>query len=293
MKALQCFLAFLLTVAPALAQTTPEPLLVDVDYLAKHLNDRNLVLIEVGSKPAYEAGHIAGARFIPLDDLSTPMRSKPGELSFELLPADMMRAKLASLGVSDDSHIVVYSGNDSSFPMTSRVIFTLQYLGMGDHTSLLNGGIAAWRAAERPVSTTMTPIHPGHLSARPTANIVADASLVRSISERPNFKLVDARSPAIYKGVEPTYSKAGHIPGAINIPFSDILDGSSKVDVNRLEKIFADAGIKPGDTVVTYCHIGAQATETLFGARVLGHPVMLYDGSFQDWATNNRGEVVK
>lgn len=293
MNALRYVLCLLFSTAALLAQNTAVPLLVDVDYLSRHLNDPRLVVVEVGSRKSYESQHIPNARLVSVEDVSTAMKAQPGELALELLPPDVLRSKLASFGISDDSHIVVYSGKDAPFQLTTRVIFALQYVGLGNHTSLLNGGLGAWTAAGLPVTSQVVAIVPGKLTARPAANVVADAALVRSIAEHPDYKLVDARTPNFYKGLDPSFTKSGHIPDAINIPFNDVLDSDSTIDIGHITKLFTGAGIRPGDTVVTYCHLGAQATATLFAARVLGHPVMLYDGSFQDWATNNRGDVVK
>ncbi len=298
MKSLK-HLLYLVIISPALLAQGAAPLLIEVDSLSKHLNDRNLVILEVGEKSAYDAKHVPGAHYVSLQDLSTgadfsgPMSHKPGELMLELLPADVLRAKLSSFGISDDSQIVVYSDSDRHFPFATRVIFTLQYVGLGDHTSLLNGGMSAWTKGGKPTTDKVETVAPGKLTAQPTKNIVADADMVRSIPKRPGYKLVDARAPAFYKGVDSSFDKAGHIPGAVNIPFSDVIGSDSKIDVDHLTQEFRDAGIKPGDTVITYCHVGAQATATLFAARLLGHPVMLYDGSWQDWTMNNRGSIEK
>jgi len=79
--------------------------------------------------------------------------------------------------------------------------------------------------------------------------------------------------------------KTGHIEGAVNVPFSEITNGASQFKtVDELRALFTAAGVKPGDTVVAYCHIGQQATATIFGARLLGFPVLLYDGSFEEWS---------
>jgi thiosulfate/3-mercaptopyruvate sulfurtransferase len=132
------------------------------------------------------------------------------------------------------------------------------------------------------------------VTAAPRPALVVDAAFVSSVPSRPGYKLVDARAPVIYKGIEPTMGgKAGHIRGAINIPFTEITDTSMRIDKSRLASLFERSGVKPGDTIVAYCHVGQQATLVLFAARLLGHPVMLYDGSFQDWAVNNRGPVDK
>jgi thiosulfate/3-mercaptopyruvate sulfurtransferase len=100
----------------------------------------------------------------------------------------------------------------------------------------------------------------------------------------PGLHLVDGRAAVFYDGVESGGNRKGHIPGARNIPFTEATDDRLKLrSAEELTKLFRDAGIGPKDTVVAYCHIGQQATAVLFAARTLGHPVLLYDGSFQEW----------
>lgn len=276
------------------AQNAPS-LLVNTASLAQELKDPKVVLLEVRPTGASAAQFIPGTQLVSLEDISTPMNHESGALMAELLPANILRTKLSALGVSDDSRIIVYDegAGSMSFPATTRLIFTLQYLGLGSRTALLNGGLQAWKKDGRPTTTAVVAAKPGHLTSRPTEPIVADAKLVSSIGAMPGYKLVDARSPVYYKGVEPSMGQSGHIPGAVNIPFSDMVDSNGMIDVAKITTLFREAGIKPGDTVVTYCHIGLQATSTLFAARLLGNPVMLYDGSWQDWTLNHRGPVVK
>jgi thiosulfate/3-mercaptopyruvate sulfurtransferase len=105
---------------------------------------------------------------------------------------------------------------------------------------------------------------------------------------------VDARAPVFYAGIQPTMNDlSGHIPGAVNIPFTEVTDNEQRIDRARVEGLFRKAGVKPGDTVVAYCHVGQQATAVVLAARLLGHPVVMYDGAFQDWAVNARGPVEK
>jgi len=289
-------IAFALAVVPIMAfAQTAAPLLVDTAWLAQHLKDRDLVLLHAGPQKDYEAGHIPGARHIQMADVVKPMaHTDDREIMVELPEADQLRAKLAALGVSDDSRIVLYYSSDQVVSATTRILFTLDYLGLGERASLLNGGLPGWVAAGKPVTTEVATFAPGKLTERPVKkNMVVDADLVKSIGEHPGYKLVDARAPVYYKGTEPTYKKSGHIPGAVSIPFSELLDDKLNMDRERVAESFRKAGIKPGDTVVTYCHIGMQATVVMLGARMLGNPVMLYDGAFQDWAQNDRGPVEK
>jgi thiosulfate/3-mercaptopyruvate sulfurtransferase len=277
---------------PAAAQTAV-PLLVEVDWLAEHLDDRDLVLLHVGEAGEYNAQHIPGARVISEADVTKPHDMARGDLMLELPDVATLRSMFAARGISDNSRIVVYFGPAAAVQSTTRIVLTLDYLGLGDRTSLLNGGLAAWVRAGKPVTKEAARVTPGVLTARPTKPVVVDAEFVKSVVSRPNHKLVDARAPVFYSGVSPTFEKSGHIPGAINIPFTDVTDPERKIDRARLAEVFARAGVRPGDTVVAYCHIGQQATAVVFAARLLGHPVVLYDGAFQDWASANRGPVEK
>jgi thiosulfate/3-mercaptopyruvate sulfurtransferase len=276
--------------APAAAQSSP--LLADADWLAQHLTDRGLVLLHVGGD--YAAGHIPGAVAISEDDLTRPHdRDNRADLMLELPAPDVARARLAALGVSDDSRIVVYAGRNAPLQQATRIVYTLDYLGLGDRTTLLNGGLMGWTRAGKAVTTDAPVVVKGGLSARATRNVVVDASFVQSVASRPNHKLVDARAAVFYKGLEPSNGQSGHIPGAISIPFSQLTNDQQLIDRDRVAALFRDAGVKPGDTIVAYCHIGQQATAVIFGARLLGYQAMLYDGSFQDWSVNHRGPVVK
>jgi len=282
----------LLAAAPAVAtgQAATE-LLVNADWLAEHLRDPNLVLLHVGEKPEYDASHIPGARFIRMQDLSLPRVE--GELTLELASPDAIRAQLEQFGISDDSRVVVYYGNDWVTPST-RVLYALYYAGLGDRTSLLNGGMPAWLRAGHAVTAEQPAVARGRLSARAARrDVIADAEFVRGTAQRTGHVLVDARPPVYWDGTEPKDgdTPAGHIPGARNVPYTTLVDDALHVDLPGIERAFRAAGIMPGDTVVGYCFIGQYATASLFAARLLGHPVKLYDGSMDDW--NRRGLPVE
>jgi thiosulfate/3-mercaptopyruvate sulfurtransferase len=288
-------LASVLLPVAAIAQT-PAPLLVDAAWLAQHINDRNLVVLHVDDEPEYKGGHIPGARYLTMQSVSK-MPSPDSPLVLELLAPEELRTRLQNLGIADDSRIVVYYGRNGAFPSATRVVLTLDYIGLGGQTSILNGGVGSWTRAGQTLTPAVPAITPGRLTARAVKGVVVDASYVQSVVQKtvqkPAHILVDGRAPVFYTGINETYGGSGHIPGAVNIPFTEILDSTLMVDQARIEKLFRAAGVKPGDTVVAYCHIGQQGTAVVFGARLLGHPVVLYDGSMQDWGTNKRGPVVK
>lgn len=259
-----------------------ESLVVSTDWVSQHIHDDSLVLLQVGEKDEYLAGHIPGAQFITLADISTP---RGAGLVLELPAVAQLQAAFEKLGVTDKSRIVVYFGKDWVSP-TARVFFTLDYLGLGDRTSILDGGLPAWRAGGKTVDTVVTEPKPGHFTPRPKTQLVVDAAWVKANLNKPGVMILDARAPKFYTGAEAgQMPRAGHIPGAKNIPFSSLVDDTNKFkSAGALRELFNAAGVKPGDNLTTYCHIGQQASLLYFAARYLGFEPHLYDGSFEDWS---------
>ena len=127
------------------------------------------------------------------------------------------------------------------------------------------------------------------LTALKTRPIVVDAAFVKSHLGAKGFAVVDARDAEFYSGTKTggqhgEKQRTGHVHGAVSLPFVDPYNNVTLKPAADLEALFTKAGVKPSDTVIGYCHIGQQATAMLFAARTLGHPVLLYDGSFQDWS---------
>lgn len=294
MRIRMLLLAVLVALSTGLA-AAPRPLLVSSSWLAKHIDDPKLVLLHVGRKEDFAAQHLPGARYVSLADLSVSDGSAKG-LHLEMPPAEDLRARLQELGISDESRVVVYYGKDWVSPAT-RIVFTLDYAGLGDRTSLLDGGMGAWIKAGRPVTAEVLPARKGKLSPLKLRPIVVDAAYVRAYASRPGIAVVDARLPAFYDGIDtggPPESphKTGHIRGAHTFPFQQVTDDAMIFRPAReLRTLFDRAGVKPGDTIVGYCHIGQQATAMLFAARTLGHKVLLYDGSFEDWSRQPEAAV--
>lgn len=256
---------------------------VTADWLSTRLEDPNLVLLQVGERADYEKGHLPGARFVSLRDLSAVPRDSSA-LTLEMPPASELRTALEKLGISDGSHVVVVFSSGWVTPAT-RVIYTLAYAGLGDRTALLDGGVDAWRRAGLPFTAEVPSVSPGKLTRSAVPSLVVDNAYVQAERKASRIRLVDGRAPVFYDGPKHGNMPGGHIPGAVNIPFSTLVDDSLELlPAAKLEERFRAAGIQPGDTVVAYCHIGQQATLVLFTARLLGHPVHLYDGSFEDWS---------
>jgi thiosulfate/3-mercaptopyruvate sulfurtransferase len=264
-----------------LAADWPGPL-VTTGWLAAHLGRPELVLLHVGAAADYAQGHIPGARLIELADVS--VTGEDG-LRVQLAPVERLTEALRRVGLSENSRVVVYAGG-APLQVATRVFFTLDYLGLGSRAALLDGGLAAWQAEGRPLSRDSVPAPAGNFTPSPSPERVVDASWLRLHEAPRSFTLLDARLPEFYSGANPgAASRAGHIPGARNVPFTTLLDAQGRFrSREELAAIFEAAGARRDAPVVVYCHVGVQASALYFAARYLGYDVRLYDGSFEDWS---------
>jgi thiosulfate/3-mercaptopyruvate sulfurtransferase len=289
-----------LSARPATAQvangSTREKLVVTPAWLAEHLHDRDLVVLQVGRKESYDAGHVPGARFVNYDAgaLAAPMdHGDPSHVMLEMPTAQALRDQLAALGISDNSRIVVVPADNYWSPST-RVVLTLDYAGLSN-VMWLDGGTRGWTGYGRALTTTVPVVKPGNLSPLKIRPVVVDHEFVRAHIRTPGFAIVDARNRNFYDGIPPERASAGpppkpgHIPGALSAPFDQFAKadapagGTTLKSAEEISALLRSAGVKPGDTIIAYCHIGQQATAVMFAARTLGHNVLLYDGSFTEW----------
>ena len=263
---------------------TRESTFVTTQWLAEHLKDKNLVMLAIGSdEKEFAEGHIPGSVFFNYHD-TQEMKSAAG-LSVELPPMDVVAKNFAKYGVSNDSRIVIYYLKDWWSP-AARVYLTLDAMGMAPQTSILNGAMPAWKAENRAVATGDAPAPaPGKLTPCAQDDVIAKLDYVKEHLHSPGVRIVDARDPRVYSGEnERAGISAGHIEGAANVYYNDLLDEKGKLKpLADLQKMFTDAGIKPGDRVVTYCFIGQQASALYSVARYLGYDARLYDGSMDEW----------
>ncbi|MFN8589371.1 MAG: rhodanese-like domain-containing protein [Candidatus Eisenbacteria bacterium] len=278
------FLAFAaalsLAATPSAFAADREPTFVTTAWLAKHVSDPGLVVLHAAQARAdFDAGHVAGSRFVPWaayagprDSLSTEM---PSEARFDSL--------LEAAGVHDGDRLVLIGGPATT---VARLLVTLDRFGVGERASIVDGGIDAWRDEGRPVVRDSIAIPPGNVTLHPVDDRVVDAAWIRAHAGRAGVAVVDARTPEFFEGASPgAMPRAGRLPGAGNAAYSWLTRDLGRYrEAKDLRRIFARAGVAPGDTVVTYCHIGIQACAAYVAARSLGHDVRFYDGAFEDWS---------
>jgi thiosulfate/3-mercaptopyruvate sulfurtransferase len=272
-----------LLIADAGGETgSTENMLVSTDWLERHLDDPELVDVQVESQVAqYAEGHIPGAWFLHYDRIAWDGETGLGA---EFRTHQEIRQSLERMGLRDSHRIVVYS----SHPLLSaRLWLTLDALGVGQSVSLLDGGLAAWTSEGRALSTTGPAAHPpGALTLRSEATAVVDAEWIQENLENPDVALLDARYPQEYTGEGQETEQVGHLPGAGSAPWDELLESREMprlLPVEDLRARFLEAGGEPGEAVVSYCIIGLRASLDYFVARLLGHETYLYDGSWRDW----------
>jgi thiosulfate/3-mercaptopyruvate sulfurtransferase len=262
-------------------ESVRKSMLVSTAWLQEHLNDPSLVILHTGTnRREYKDGHIQGARFLWTQALAY---SDP-DLTLELPSKAQADSVLKKLGISEKSHIILCFDGSNVSP-TTRVFFTLDYLGLGDRVSLLDGGLDAWKAEGRPIVTETPTIAEGSFVPDIKANLVVASDWLKDNLTNPAISIVDARAAQYFSGSGGGMPRPGHIPNAVNIPFSNVVDSTNKLkDPASLKRIFQQAGVKQGSRVISYCHIGQQASVVYFVAKYLGYEAQVYDGSFEEWS---------
>jgi thiosulfate/3-mercaptopyruvate sulfurtransferase len=276
------FFASFLALASLTAAATRPDMLVSTDWLAKHLTDSKVVVLHVsGNRTAYDAGHLPGARFVPLSDLAITRDGIPNELP----PVADLKKVLEAAGVSDDTRVIFYS--DTSVLPATRAFFTLDYLGHGEQAALLDGGLEKWRGEGRTLTKDAPAAVQGHFTPRPKPELVVQMDDVKKIG-KPEV-LLDVRPAADFSG-----EKGSHIPGAVNAYWMENQASRENQTLKpepELRKLYESLGITPNHPVVTYCNSGMQATQSWFTLKYLGYDVKLYDGSMSEW--NAKGAPVE
>jgi thiosulfate/3-mercaptopyruvate sulfurtransferase len=276
-------LASLCLSASLAAQSSSTPLLVSTEWLARRLNDPSVVVLHIAHDSMdFRMGHVPGAREVQYGWFTTARDSNGTELPS---PEDLQRT-FEKLGVSDNSHVVIYAAGMGMAPMASRAFLSLDYIGF-PRISLLDGGLARWRAENRALETERVAVAPGHLTPKPRP-VAVDASWVTAHTGRRGIAFIDTRTTPEYLGTGDRggLRSEGHIAGARQLEWQQLFaDADSSIFLPRdaLARLYADRSA-PGDTLVTYCLVGYRASMTYFGARLAGLPVRIYDGSYQDWA---------
>ncbi|MEO0487722.1 MAG: 3-mercaptopyruvate sulfurtransferase [Pseudomonadota bacterium] len=263
-------------------------LLVSTDWLAKHINDPDLRILDASwylpamgrdARAEYDAAHIPGARFFDIDDVS----DHRSDLPHMVPPVEKFMSRMRAMGVGDGHQVVVYDG--MGLFSAARVWWLFRLMGKRD-VAVLDGGFPKWQAEGREVEDMPPMIRDRHLTASRQNHMVKDVTQVAMASKLGDWEIVDARPGDRFRGEveEPREGmRSGHIPGSKNVPFPEVLnpDGTMK-DADGLRAAFA--GVDLSKPVITTCGSGVTAAIlTLALARIGKTDTALYDGSWSEW----------
>jgi thiosulfate/3-mercaptopyruvate sulfurtransferase len=282
-------IALAMVAAMLLAQTSSPKLrpemLVTTEWLAEHLHDPDLVVLCINSTPEfYTQGHIPGARQVKLTDIAVTRDGIPNELP----PVEQLQRVFAAAGVSLNTHLVLYGERLNL--LAARAYFTLDYLGVEQRSSLLDGGIEKWKDEGRPLSTEVPPVKNAEFMVSLRPEILVDTAALRALSKgKKGFTLIDARPGKEFTGeqLSEDVAHAGHIPGAKSLYWMDLLVSRQNPVLKpeaELRRMYIEANATPDRPLVTYCRTGMQSSFDYFVAKYLGYEPSMYDASFYEWS---------
>jgi thiosulfate/3-mercaptopyruvate sulfurtransferase len=273
--------------------------LVETDWLAAHLGDPNLVVLDgtvhlipdpkitYTVKPGredFEKGHIPGAQFL---DLQADLSDQTTKLRFMLPPPAEFAAAMRRFGVGDDSRVVTYSTANPQW--ATRVWWVLRVYGF-DNAAVLNGGFPKWAKEGRKVETGPASARPArHFTERPAKQLMADKNDVLAAIGDGAVCTINALQAPQHAGTGGnTYGRPGRIAGSVNVPTAGLIDPATNTFLPPAEMRWKFDAVHAFDKkVITYCGGGIAASATAHALVMLGHPdVRLYDASMSEWAVD-------
>lgn len=268
--------------------------LVTAEWLSEHLADPDLVVLDctvmveptedggfrtVNGRANYEAGHIPTAGFA---DLMGDLADGDSPYKFAVPAPEQFAAAMGALGVGDDTRVVLYDASNSAW--AARVWWMLRWIGF-DRAAVLDGGLNAWKAGDRPLSTEPVERPARTLTPAVRPQLIADRDEVFASIEDDAVDLIDALPEGHYRGEWTMYDRPGHIQGASNVPITSLVDEAGRyLSTEQLDALFeGDRNAR----AITYCGGGIAASSNAFVMTRLGFTdVAVYTASLQEWTAD-------
>ena len=282
--------------------------LVEAEWLEENLHQKNLRIFDVtgmltgklenlAQEKHFNQGHIPGATFLDVASAKGVLSDPANPLPWMWPQKEQFEQLMSRCGVTADSHVVLYAaspraGIDSGIMWCTRAWWVLHHMGV--QCSILNGGWEQWLAGDHPVTA--------EVSTYPSSSFQADHDGLHAIADKTQIlqaqdscdqtRIVDALSPSSYLGEgKPVYgSRKGHITGAENLPFADMIDTTTGkfLDGAALNARLQENGLLSAERIITYCGGGIGATVNAFCLALMGHEnISVYDGSLFEWASDH------
>jgi len=256
------------------------PLIIEVEQLQQNLGHDGLLLVDLSKPETYVQYHIPGAMFL---DYNWIIRIEHPRMGLLPDPAQLTNV-LSSLGLTPDTHVVTY--DDEGGGRACRFLWTLEAAGH-KRFSLLNGGLTAWSNEGNEVSSKIVYPKPGKYEVQMDFTGVATRQHILDNLSNPDVSILDTRSPAEFNGTKVFAKRGGHIPGAVNIEWTEAMDKQRDLRLKcktDLQNMLNSQGITPDKQVITYCQTHHRSAHTYIMLKYLGYEnVKGYPGSWSDW----------
>ncbi len=256
------------------------PLLVEAETLHEHLDEEKLLIIDLCSDENYQRFHLPGAIHVRPQELISGIKPATGKLP----SLDRLNELFSRIGYSEDLHIVVY--DDEGGGWAGRFIWTLDIIGHTS-TSYLNGGLIAWANAELPLTNEVPQPEPTAARLQIDTRFIAEKTDVMASIGNDTILIWDARSPEEYSGTRVVAARGGHVPGAINLDWLELMDPQRQLRlVTNLAEVIAAKGFDQAESVITHCQTHHRSGLSYLAGKLLGLNISAYHGSWSEWGND-------
>lgn len=263
--------------------TSNLPFLLEPETLQPLLGDTQVFIVDLSPAEIYNESHIPGAISLDYNNIVASTAPVMG-----LLPSEESLSQVFSnIGLTSDRHVIAYDNENNG--KASRLLWTLDCLGH-ENMSLLNGGLTAWRNSGMPTNNQAADIHSSHYAARINSNALATKEYILEQLDNPSVVILDTRTAGEYQGEVVRAARGGHIPGAVNVNWTDAIDMDNDLrfkTLNELNQLYESAGVTPDKQIITYCQTHHRSAHTYVVLKSLGYPnIKGYHGAWSDWGND-------
>lgn len=256
------------------------PIVVEPVELEPLLSDDRLIIVDLCTEEVYSRYHLPGAIHVSPMELISGVKPAVGKLP----PLDRLENLFTRIGYQPDKHIVAY--DDEGGGWAGRFIWTLDVI---THTrsSYLNGGLIAWAAARLPLTEIVPVVEPTVVNLTINTDVIAEKEDVLASIEDANTIIWDARSKEEYEGRKVAAARGGHVPGAINLDWLELMDRDANLRLHKnLREILLSHGIVKANNIITHCQTHHRSGLTYLVGKSLGMNIKAYHGSWSEWGND-------